>query len=562
MPNYHLPFAILLFFLSFPTLRAQDRPNILWIITDDHRPDALECYNRVKLGTNESALGYVSSPNIDGLAAEGTLFVNAYTNSPACGPSRGALISGRYPFRTSHHAFELTHQNPDFVRPSFPQVLREVGYASAQFGKSGEYVYRWGPGQGFHNAAHYDYMLHFKHSLQKNGVGDLWGHSPYKMVNNKVVYQGTQEWLKRPDGTIEKYYVTKREGSISAEDIATRERLEKEFDVLRSYTRSNPNLIIGGRNPQPAHQTIDAKIVDEFTAYLTHENTDYRTSWGATAAGANTTKPLLVNLAFHLPHTPVLPPQKFREVFKTKNYRVPEFPAEAVTNLPPQLQKLHRDLNMSRMTAEEKQQAIQDYYAFCAHGDELIGRAVREFKAYCTRHEQEYLIVFTVGDHGWHLGEQGIEAKFGPWKQSVSNAMILVSSDKEKVPAGRVDERLVEFVDVAPTMLSAAGVSVSDERFNYLDGIDLFQIMETEGEVRDYILGEINLVAGPRAYLRSKDFAFSMRTRPAHKTPLNRELQWALDCPVADAELALYDLRTDPGEIHNVANHPDYQKLA
>ena len=44
---------------------AENKPNILWIITDDQRADALECWNMATRGTPESELGYVSSPNIN-----------------------------------------------------------------------------------------------------------------------------------------------------------------------------------------------------------------------------------------------------------------------------------------------------------------------------------------------------------------------------------------------------------------------------------------------------------------------------------------------------------------
>ena len=58
---------ILLFFCSF-YLSGQDdpeksQPNILWIITDDQRADALECYNKATTGKSESSLGYVMSPD-------------------------------------------------------------------------------------------------------------------------------------------------------------------------------------------------------------------------------------------------------------------------------------------------------------------------------------------------------------------------------------------------------------------------------------------------------------------------------------------------------------------
>jgi len=538
------------------------QPNILWIITDDHRPDALACYNEAVYDKKESPLGFVSSPNIDRLADEGVLFTNAYCNAPVCGPSRGSMISGRYPFRTGHFAFDLTHQNPDFVRPSFPQVLQKTGYQTAQFGKTGEYIYKWGPGQGFHNAEHYEYIVHFKHSLQKNNVGDLWGHNPYEIINDKVVYQGTQENVKRPDGRIEKYYVHKRSGEISTEDIKKKKEIEKEFEILRSYTRSNPNLIIGGENPMPANQTIDAKIVDEFQLYLNNQDAEFTTSWGKKEKGANSTKPQLINLAFHLPHTPVLPPKKYRDVFKKIKYTVPNFDKEEYEKLPPQLKKMHDDMNMTNMTDKEIQQAIQDYYAFCAHGDELIGEAIRTFKEYCKKNNQEYVIVFTVGDHGWHLGEQGIEAKFSPWQQSTNGAIIIASSDKTKVPQGKVKNQLIEYVDIAPTILSASGIDVSNEKYEYLDGMSLSNLFFTEKEQKAYILGETKVVVGPRAYLRSNDFAFSMRSRPVNEPVLNKNVRWGLEYSLEDAELALYDLRTDPLERNNVAYDPAYKELA
>lgn len=555
--------AVMLGFNSSESVQTKEKqPNILWIITDDHRPDALEVYNEAVYGQKESPLGFVSSPNINKLAKEGVMFTNAFCNAPVCGPSRGSMISGRYPFRTGHFAFDLTHQNPDFVRPSFPQILHQTGYQTAQFGKTGEYIYKWGPGQGFHDAEHYEYIVHFKHSLQKNNVGDLWAHAPYKVIDEKVVYQGIQEHLKRPSGEVEKYYVSKRSGEISKEDIKTRKRVEKEFDILRSYTRSNPILIIGGENPMPADQTVDAKIVDEMKLYLEHQNTEFTTSWGEKAQGANPNKPQMVNLSFHLPHTPILPPKKHRDIFKKKKYKVPEFDKTEYNKLPPQLKKMHDEMNMTNMTKKEIQQAIQDYYAFCAHGDELIGEAVEAFKKYCKNNNQDYVIVFTVGDHGWHLGEQGMEAKFTGWRQSTNGAVIITASDKTKIPAGLVKNQLIEYVDIAPTILSTAGIDVKKEEYAYLDGMNLYPLIGQDKEQKDYILGETKVVVGHRAYLRSNDFAFSMKTRPINNPQNNDDIKWALECPIEEAELALYDLRIDPLERNNVANSKQYKDLA
>lgn len=545
--------------------KAQKKTNILWIITDDHRVDALQCYNKATTGKKYSKLGYVSSPNIDKLAKEGVMFVNAYTNSPVCGPSRGSMLSGRYPFRNGHYQFEQTHQEPDFVKPSVPQTLRKNGYTTSSFGKDGAYIFDWGPGQTFRDPGHYDYKVSFKHDLQKNDIGDYWGQPAYVPGTWKFI--GNEERIKTPDGKVVSYLLNKKKGlgAVSKEDLQKRKEMEKKYEILRSYTRSgNKELIIGGENPMPAGQTIDGKIVEEFKLFLQNQNTTFTNTYGKTKKGVNSNKPLMTHLGFHLPHTPVLPPKEFRDKFKNKKYKVPAFSEKEKATFTPQLKKLYNNLNMTKMTDKEKQQAIQDYYAFCAYGDALIGDAVDTFKEYCKKNNQEYLILFVVGDHGWHLGEQGIEAKFGPWGKSTKGAVLVVSSDKNKVPENVVSTDLVEYVDAAATILETAGVPINNKEYDYLDGVNLHKLIDGTAEKRDYIVGETNVIVGHRAYLRSNDFAFSMKTRPTNYKKLipNKNIKWALNCPVEQAELVLYDLNKDPLERNNVAADKKYRKLA
>ncbi|MEO0795557.1 MAG: sulfatase-like hydrolase/transferase [Verrucomicrobiota bacterium] len=563
--------------LAHASLIGSSKPNILWIITDDQRPDSVSVYNRAVYGTDESPLGYVESPNIDKLAEEGVLFTSAYCNSPACGPSRGSMHSGRYPFRNGHYAFETTHQAADFVTPTTHQTMQTQGYQTAIMGKTGAYIYNY-PGYTFDAEGIYGLRLHFKHDLQKNGIGDLytsvqWG------ADSKGVHRnlGITENVLYQDGTKRTYFLKRKGDPLTNADRAGKEQSNQEFELLRSYTRGNPDLILGGVNPKPAGETVDAGIVREFKNYLSHANKRYETSWGKAMTGPNTNKPLYINLGFHLPHTPVLPPKSYRDRFAQKAYKVPEFDAAELAKLPPQLAHLYETMKIlgtspedesagRAYNAEEVQTAIQDYYAFCAYGDELIGEAVDAFKTYCKENDQDYLIIYTIGDHGWHLGEQGIEAKFGPWRESVKNAALVVSSDKSKFPPGTVYDGLVEFVDFAPTILAAGGTNIEHERFDYLDGFDLEQVFHGGAVDRDYIVGEMNLVIGPRAYLRSKDFAFSMRTRPNNAFPtkdnLNKDIKWALECPPEKAEMALYDLRNDPLERNNVAATAEYAELA
>ncbi|MEI6645659.1 MAG: sulfatase-like hydrolase/transferase [bacterium] len=93
-----------------------EKPNILWISSEDHGPQ-LGCYGDT----------YATTPNIDQLAARGMLFKHAWSCAPVCAPARTTIISGMFP--TSMGA---EHMRSEVAMPAgkkmFPQFLREAGY--------------------------------------------------------------------------------------------------------------------------------------------------------------------------------------------------------------------------------------------------------------------------------------------------------------------------------------------------------------------------------------------------------------------------------------------------
>ncbi|MEM9418770.1 MAG: sulfatase-like hydrolase/transferase [Planctomycetota bacterium] len=545
---------------------AKQPPNILWIITDDHRSDSLEVFNRVTTGKAESPLGFVMSPRLDELAAEGVFFPNAYCNSPACAPSRASMHTGKYPHRSGIYGFRRTHHSADVSSEVVQAVMKNHGYQPAHFGKSGVRIFPFEKINQWEPAGHYNPRV-TKRSLHESDGSDFWFNSPWGQVDGKGMVIGTEEVYRYPDGSVKRFWRERKDQPLTDEDRAKRAAIEEELDILRTYTRRNPNLIIGGVSSNTTWNTMDAATVKAMQRYLEHDGARlYTLIDGKTQAnGPDPEKPVFIHLGFSAPHTPVLPSQEFRDKFMDKTYKVPAFDERELELLPETLQQMHNDMNFSRMTDAEKQQAIRDYYALCAMVDYLAGAAADSFKAYSEKHGRDYLIVYVNGDHGWHLGEQGIEAKFGPWRQSNQGSVIVVSSDKEKYPPGTVYDGLVEYVDFVPTFYDAAGIPTSAHPG--LDGFSLREIASGDAVQRDYVIGEFNQVRGERAYLRTKDFAFSMRARPYFTKPgegyePGERIMWGLEASPEEVEMSLYDLRIDPDERINLAYHEPYSKLA
>ncbi|MDV7185870.1 sulfatase-like hydrolase/transferase [Lutibacter sp. TH_r2] len=538
------------------------KPNILYIITDDQRKDSNGYYNEIVTGKKESPLGYVESPNLDALAKEGTVFTKMYCNSPACQPSRTSIITGKYPFRNGVYGFEYHHNQPDFFNKIMPEVMRDNGYETALFGKNGVYLRKFKQKTPLN--FHYEKTVEATKSLRDFGVTDWTNKAIWGKVNGKSKKLDTRVNFYYPNGVNKSF---SRSKNLSAEDKKTKAEVEKELDILYAYTRTNPDLIIGGVNSMPAGKTLDGNIYKEYSKYLQNKDSNYKLENGEDFEGATSSKPIFVNLSFHLPHTPVMPPKEFRDRFKNKTYNIPEFDKKEVEKLPKQMQDLYNKLKIDGLSYKDMQQAIRDYYAFCAYGDYLIGKAVKEFKTYSKVNNRPYVILYVCGDHGWHLGENGIEAKFTPWEMSTHTSAIAVSSDKKLFPAGKIYQDFTEYVDIMPTILSAGGVNISSNEYNYLDGYNLAEVHNNKKLKREYILGDFNHVAGPRAYIRTEDFAFSMQTRESRKKPggklkPNVAIKWGLEAPREDVCLALYDLRVDPLERNNVANNKSYIKLA
>ena len=98
------------------------RPNIVFIMSDDHSERAISAYGSKLINT----------PNIDRIANEGVRFDNSFVANSICGPSRAVMLTGKH----SHiNGFTDNHSSFDGNQPTYPQYLQKSGYQTAVVGK-------------------------------------------------------------------------------------------------------------------------------------------------------------------------------------------------------------------------------------------------------------------------------------------------------------------------------------------------------------------------------------------------------------------------------------------
>lgn len=127
------------------TVARHPRPNVVVIVSDDHRWNLMGC----------NGSPYLTTPHMDRLAREGVNFVNAFATSGVCSPSRASILTGKYCHQCASPGIAWMNNSFHLQETPFPALLHAAGYHTAHIGK-------WHLGKGHEPKPGYDYWAGFE----------------------------------------------------------------------------------------------------------------------------------------------------------------------------------------------------------------------------------------------------------------------------------------------------------------------------------------------------------------------------------------------------------------
>lgn len=405
-----------------------DRPNIIFINTDQQRADTLGCYGN----------DLVETPNIDELASNGTLFENAHCTHPMCAPSRASLLTGRYPNVNG------TWRNGLPVQPSettIAELLREAGYHTGLIGKAHFTPYLGDPSE------HPESVQTFN-DVDPEQVWEYWRgfDGPYFGFDHVRLALGHSDF-----GIQGGHY-----------GLWLREEYPQERELFfKGAARESAEHGPAWKSKVPANIHSTNWVADETMAF----------------AQEHANEPFFAWVGFPDPHEPFDPPEPYCDMYDPADVPMPADPDGMVWDDPPRL--VNSYVNPPQKADIRERTAL--YYGMVSLIDDAVGRIIDELK-----HQgiwDETIVVFT-SDHGDWLGDHGMTGKGAVHTQGVTRVPWIVSVS-ERFDFGARIPAVASHIDLVPTLLDFAGIEIPYR----VQGTSLVPvILGEEDAVRPYAL--------------------------------------------------------------------------
>ncbi|TRZ43658.1 sulfatase family protein [Robertkochia solimangrovi] len=471
---------------------ADSRPNILFIMSDDHAFQAISAY-----GHPLSKLA--PTPNIDRIAEEGVKFNKAYVTNSICGPSRAVILTGKH----SHiNGFRQNGDRFNGDQPTFPKFLQKEGYQTAMIGKWHLHGYP----QGF----------------------DYWN-----IIQDQGNYYNPN-FIKDGDTTVIKGYAT---DLITEDAIKWLDSREKSKPFLLMVQHKAPH-----RNWMPAlrhinkYDSIKFPLPDTYFADHVGQKaaqqqlqTIYKDMYEGhdlkltIAEGSSE----LANNPWTTDFDRMSPEQRevWDEAYQAKN------------------DAFHRANLKGRALAEWKgQRYLHDYLATVAAVDESVGSLLDYLEA--NGLAENTLVVYT-SDQGFYLGEKGWFDKRFMYEESFRTPLLM--RYPKVIAPGTENDAMVQNLDFAETFLDFAGASQYKKD---MQGESLKPMLTGTMKEADFR----NIL-----YYHYYDYpAFHMvKKHYGIKTGRYKLMHFYDDIDAWE----FYDLTSDPEELKNLIDDPEYEDI-
>lgn len=471
--------------ISFGSLQAADRPNILYIMSDDHAAHAISAY-----GSRLSEIA--QTPNIDRLAKDGALFLNAFCTNSICSPSRACVLTGQY--NHINGAFDLGGR----VEPGKQMLAIEMGKAGYDTAMIGKWHLKAEPAD-------------FNYYCVLPGQGSY--HNPAFRV------RGAKPWGKK---------TIKFEGKHSTDAIT-----DITLDWLKNgWDRKKPFFLM--HHYKAPHDYFEN--AERYESYLVDVDIpEPKTLWNRGARfGSIATRGDNDELVPHI-GTSIGNRNPRRSYLQDLPKR---FPNEFPIDFDP---ADYTDTKNTRLAYN----AYLKKYLRCIKGiDDNLGRLFLHLEN--TGQLDNTVIIYT-GDQGFMLGEHDYQDK--RWMYEESQRMPFLVRYPKTIPAGQRLDSIIENVDYGATMLDFAGANIPAT----VQGRSFRSLLETGVEPEDwkqeaYYRYWMHMAhhdnpahVGIRTKTHKLIYYYACNYDGGYQTPPGWEL---------------YDLINDPAETQNIYSDP------
>jgi arylsulfatase A-like enzyme len=477
------------------------RPNILFIMSDDHTYQAISAYGH----------GLNKTPQIDRLAEEGAIFHRTTVTNSICAPSRAVLLTGKHSFING----KIDNAHPfNWDQPNFPKLMQANGYQTAMIGK----IHLDGIPQGFDfsmvlpGQGHYynpDFLIEGERIQIEGYVTD-------------IITEKTLNWLKN-DRDPEKPFC------VLYHHKAPHREWEPAERHYREYTQKT--------FPEPV--TLFDDYEGRGTAARSAEmNILLHKNWtGDSKLYPETLEKLGIEpTKLYMPHETSLDLHRFEQTVGRLNTDQRASWDEVYGRINEDFINEYHDMSEEELMRWRYQRYMQDYLGTIAAIDEGVGQVLDYLEEAGLA---ENTIVVYTSDQGFYLGEHGWFDKRFMYEESFRTPL-LIRYPKE-IQAGTEIVQLVQNLDFAPTFLDYAGIDAPEE----MQGESFRRLVAGEtSEWRDAVY--YTYYEYPSIHMVKRHYGVA--------TDRYKLMHFYYDID----EWELYDLETDPMEMRNVYEDPDY----